>query len=271
MARNKNKGSGVKSDESLLRGMIDEQNKRNRKANQERRERESRVERGNWEGRQEAKSIGGEGIGMPTDFYKIPDESDEIAGKAMGGRMTYQEGSLMMPPEMEAPVDTYPNIPPEEMDEAMASQLPDDEMEEEYLGTIMDQALSPEEQEYLEGALSADPRLSEIIDKVVVTASEFTGEGEVSGPGTGVSDSIPARLSDGEFVITKKATDQIGADNLQRMMDNAERAYDGGYQRKALGGYMFDDPEQSETASPRTIDEEVKKAMIRSNKIPSLQ
>ena len=208
---------------------------------------------------------------MSTDFFKIPDESDEIAGKAMGGRMTYQEGSLMMPPEMEAPVDTYPNIPPEEMDEAMASQLPDDEMEEEYLGTIMDQALSPEEQEYLEGALSADPRLSEIIDKVVVTASEFTGEGEVSGPGTGVSDSIPARLSDGEFVITKKATDQIGADNLQRMMDNAERAYDGGYQRKALGGYMFDDPEQSETASPRTIDEEVKKAMIRSNKIPSLQ
>ena len=86
-----------------------------------------------------------------------------------------------------------------------------------------------------------------------------------------MSDSIPARLSDGEFVITKKATDQIGADNLQTMMDDAERAYDGGYQMKAVGGYMFDDQEQSEVASPSIIDEEIKKAMIRSNKIPSLQ
>ena len=54
------------------------------------------------------------------------------------------------------------------------------------------------------------------MDKVITTASEFSGAGEVEGPGTGVSDSIPARLSDGEFVFTKKATDQIGADNLQR-------------------------------------------------------
>ena len=43
--------------------------------------------------------------------------------------------SMMVPPEMEmeattAPVDTYPNIPPEEMAEVEASQLPDEEMEE---------------------------------------------------------------------------------------------------------------------------------------------
>ena len=42
-------------------------------------------------------------------------------------------GSLMVPPEMEdmaddMPVDTYPNIPPEEMAEAQASQLPDPEI-----------------------------------------------------------------------------------------------------------------------------------------------
>lgn len=207
--------------------------------------------------------------GISTDFYKRQDQVNE---EIRTGR---NEGSLMAPVgmdmEQDMPVDTYPNIPPEEMDEAMASQLPDPEMEDEYIDVVMDQALTDDEQMYLEGALQSDPKLSEIIDKVVITASEFTGEGEVSGPGTGVSDSIPARLSDGEFVFTKKATDQLGADNLQVMMDDAERAYDGGYQKKAIGGYMFDDPEQSETTLPNKIDEEIKKAMIRANKIPSLQ
>ena len=173
--------------------------------------------------------------------------------------------------EQEMPVDTYPNIPPEEMDEAMSSQLSDNEMEDEYIGVVMDQALTDDEQTYLENALDSDPRLSEIIDKVVVTASEFTGEGEVSGPGTGVSDSIPARLSDGEFVFTKKATDQIGADNLQVMMDDAERAYDGGYQKKAVGGYMTDEnPEELDSPLSKT-DEEIKKLMVGSNRMPSLQ
>ena len=185
-------------------------------------------------------------------------------------------GSLMMPEGMQRgqdedmPVDTYPNIPPDEMEEAMASQMSDEDTEENYINFVMDQTLTEDEQNYLEGALAADPKLSEIVDKVLLTATEFSGDGEVDGPGTGVSDSIPARLSDGEFVITKKATDQIGADNLQRMMDDAERAYDGGYQMKAVGGYMFD-KDESETASPSKIDEEIKRAMIGSNKIPSLQ
>ena len=34
--------------------------------------------------------------------------------------------------------------------------------------------------------------------------------GEASGPGTGTSDSIPARLSDGEFVMTAKAVRGMG-------------------------------------------------------------
>ena len=169
------------------------------------------------------------------------------------------------------PVDTYPNIPPEEMDEAMASQLPDEEMEDSYIDFVMDESLNDDDKEYLAMKLEEDPRLSEIMDSIVLTAGEFSGAGEVEGPGTGVSDSIPARLSDGEFVVTKKATDQIGADNLQQMMDNAERAYDGGYQKKAIGGYTIDDPEKSEVASPKTMDEEIKKAMIASSKIPSLQ
>ena len=36
------------------------------------------------------------------------------------------------------------------------------------------------------------------------------GGGEVDGPGTGTSDSVPARLSDGEFVLTAKAVRGAG-------------------------------------------------------------
>ena len=143
-------------------------------------------------------------------------------------------GAMLVPPEMEnteAPVDTYPNIPPEEMAEVKASQLPDEQMEDEFIDFVLNESLTSDEQMYLMNTLENDPQLSIIFDKVVTVASEFTGSGEVVGPGTGVSDSIPARLSDGEFVMTKKATDQIGADNLQRMMDDAERAYDGGLMR----------------------------------------
>ncbi len=150
--------------------------------------------------------------------------------KILQERNKKADGSLMMPTEG-MPVDTYPNIPPDEMAEAMASQLPDDEMEEDYIKYVMDESLTDNEQDYLAEALQKDPMLSDIMDKVITTAGEFSGAGEVEGPGTGVSDSIPARLSDGEFVFTKKATDQLGADNLQRMMDDAERAYDGGVQQ----------------------------------------
>jgi len=167
-------------------------------------------------------------------------------------------GSMVVPPEMEAtaaPIDTYPNIPPEEMAAAEASQLPDMQMEEDYVDFVMNEALGQEEQMYLMNALEDDPQLSMIFDKVVDTASEFSGSGEVTGPGTGVSDSIPARLSDGEFVMTKKATDQIGADRLQTIMDEAERAYDGGLMRK-----------DEET----DLEGDMNKMMISSNQMPSL-
>ncbi len=178
------------------------------------------------------------------------------------------EGSMLVPVEG-MPVDTYPNIPEDEMDEALASQLPDDEMEEDYIEFIMDESLSDSEQDYLAGVLQQDNRLSDILDKVITTASEFSGAGEVEGPGTGVSDSIPARLSDGEFVFTKKATDQIGADALQRMMDDAERAYDGGYQMKAVGGMMED--EDPENLGMSQTQEEIEKLMMGANRMPSLQ
>ena len=175
--------------------------------------------------------------------------------------------NLLVPTEQEdIPVDTYT---PEDQMNAEASQLPDDEMEDDFVDYVLDESLEPEEQDYLMGSLEADPRLSEIFDKVVQTASEFTGEGEVEGPGTGVSDSIPARLSDGEFVMTRKATDQIGADNLQSLMDEAERAYDGGLKVKyALGGTVEDDEDEKSLLGKE--EEEIKKQMITANRMPSV-
>ena len=188
-------------------------------------------------------------------------------------RAKKQEGGEMaMPPELmqaDVPVDTYPNATPEELE--AADQRPDAEMEDNYIEFILSESLSDEEQSYLMNALETDPQLSMIFDKVVDTASEFSGAGEVQGPGDGLSDSIPARLSDGEFVMTKKATDQIGADNLQIMMDEAERAYDGGMmrQQRQLGGLMAD--EEATTTMTGGLDQDLMKAMsLKANKAPSL-
>ena len=198
------------------------------------------------------------------------------------GRGVFQEGGEMkMPPELateapmteapaeDVPVDTYPNATPEELE--AADQKPDAEMEDNYMEFVLNESLNEEEQDYLMNALEGDPQLSMIFDKVVDTASEFSGAGEVQGPGDGLSDSIPARLSDGEFVMTKKATDQIGADNLQQMMDDAERAFDGGMmrQQRQLGGLMTD--EKANTTMTGGVDKELMTLMAtKANKAPSL-
>lgn len=189
--------------------------------------------------------------------------------KADGGTM-----AILMPAEYEEPpVDTYDNISSEEEKEEVANMLPDDEMEEEYVDYVAEEVLEPEEQEYLFKVLDEDPRLEGILDKIILNATEFAGEGEVEGPGTGISDSIPARLSDGEFVITKKATDQIGADNLQKMMDDAERAYDGGLMGMANGGEAgtnpFVNPEDM-YGVPKDGEEDIERQMLYSSRMPSL-
>ena len=89
-------------------------------------------------------------------------------------------------------------------------------------------ALSEEEEKILDDAVDMTPELEAIIPKLVAT--EFTEDGEVEGPGTGTSDSIPALLSDGEFVFTAKAVKHIGVDKLRKMMKDAEAAYDSGMQ-----------------------------------------
>jgi len=166
--------------------------------------------------------------------------------------------------------------PEDEIDAIEAEQLPDEEMEEDHIGFILGESLDETEQEYLMNALESDPELSAIFDKVMDTASEFSGAGEVEGPGTGVSDSIPARLSDGEFVVTEEATDEIGADNLQKMMDDAERESErnGGKVRYAGGGLLDDptDPYGDGRGDPlaEDDDEEIHRSMLGANQMPSL-
>ena len=184
-------------------------------------------------------------------------------------RMAKAEGgSLLTPPEM--PVDTFT---PEEQAMAEESQVPDDEMENDYMGFMLNESLDETEQEYLMGALESDPRLSEIFDKVIMTASEFSGAGEVEGPGDGVSDSIPARLSDGEFVMTEAATSEIGADNLQTMMDDAERKSSGGVmnrETRQMGGLLGTPPEQQEGMLEEEEETLINQTMLGANQMPSL-
>ena len=127
--------------------------------------------------------------------------------KQEGGEMDEQM-SMLMNKEQEPPMES------------------DEEMEDNYLDFIIDEALSEEEEDMLMSKLQQDEQLSMLFDKVIEVASEFAGSGPVEGPGSGVSDSIPARLSDGEFVFTAKSVEEIGADNLMAMMKEAEMRAD---------------------------------------------
>jgi hypothetical protein len=159
---------------------------------------------------------------------KLLKEGKVREGKAEGGAMDDQMNALAIsvaPAKVEA----------KEMPMEEEPMLPDEEMEEDYVDYVVEETLATEDKMYLNAALEKDAKLSEIFDQVVESATEFTGSGTVEGPGTGRSDSIPARLSDGEFVFTAKATEEIGADNLMSMMKEAEAAADG-RQDMANGG-----------------------------------
>ena len=147
-------------------------------------------------------------------------------------------------------------------------------METKYIEFVIDEALEEADQDYLMEILEQDNKLSNIFDQLMDVAAEFSGEGEVNGPGTGVSDSIPARLSDGEFVFTKKATDQIGADKLQMMMDNAERQFDeNSRMKKAFGGITYDPAtgrRNDRMTEDELTEEAIKQQMINSNRMPSV-
>ena len=146
----------------------------------------------------------------------------------------------------------------------MEDEMPmEDDMEEEEedygdMDAIIDtSALSEEEEDMLMSMLEQNDQLSMLFDKVIDVAQEFAGSGPVEGPGSGVSDSIPARLSDGEFVFTAAAVEEIGADKLMAMMKDAEMKAE---ERQGLAeGGM---PEEEETVTMEVQEQKEPKVQI---------
>ena len=139
------------------------------------------------------------------------------------GYQAYAEGGEvkdegMKIPELTPEAETSLEM---QMEEAMPEGEEDDMNVEAQVDTSV---LDSEEEQLLEEVIEMHPGIMDVIVKL--TAKEFTGEGEVDGPGTGTSDSIPAMLSDGEFVFTAKAVKQIGVDKLRKQMRAAEEEYD---------------------------------------------
>ena len=139
------------------------------------------------------------------------------------GYQAYAEGG-----EVEDKGMTIPELSPEaetSMEMQMEEAMPQGEETEMNVEAQVDTSvLDSEEEQLLEEVIEMHPDIMGVIVKL--TTKEFTGEGEVDGPGTGTSDSIPAMLSDGEFVFTAKATKQLGVDKLRKMMKSAEAEYD---------------------------------------------
>ena len=168
--------------------------------------------------------------------------------KYMGGmyRKKKVEGGSLLADDMETP------MMPQEISEEMPVMDTDSDMEENYTKFIMEEALSAEEEDMLVSKLEQDEELQMLFDKVIDVAQEFAGSGPVDGPGTGVSDDIPARLSDGEFVFTAKAVEEIGEDVLMSMMKEAEAAA-GEREGFAMGG-VYDEEEIKDEESDVSDD-----------------
>lgn len=98
----------------------------------------------------------------------------------------------------------------------------DNEIEDQAIDLWLDENLDPESQMYLMDIVDNDPRLEEIFETVLLRAIEVSKDGEITGPGDGTSDSIPARLSDGEFVFSAEAVNVIGVENLEMMHEEAK-------------------------------------------------
>ena len=190
-------------------------------------------------GGQKKLDVDGDGSITADDFAALRERTQKQMGGIMEGEplptQEEQMQSLMddktYSEEMQEELEPLPEKP--EMDS-------DEEMEDNYLDFIINEALSDEEEAMLMNELQNNPQLSILFDKVMDVAIEFSGSGPVEGPGSEVSDSIPARLSDGEFVFTAKAVDVIGADNLMSMMKQAEAQADK-RQPAQEGGLMEED------------------------------
>jgi hypothetical protein len=199
--------------------------------------------------------------GNTTEPMKKAAKEKERVNKQEGGPMSMDDqmkAALVIPMEEEIPIES-------EMETEMPMES-DGEMEDNYTRFIMEEALSEEEEDMLMSKLEQDEELSMLFDKIIDVAQEFAGSGPVEGPGSGVSDSIPARLSDGEFVFTAKAVEEIGEDTLMSMMKDAEAKADE-RQGLAMGG----SPEENESKSllssgivqtDEVAEDELKKRMV---------
>ena len=150
----------------------------------------------------------------------------------------YAEGDMVEDESLMTPT----GMSTEDMDgiaEANMEMEAEEDMDIGDMDAVVDtSALSEDEERILDEAVEMHPELEGIIPKIVAT--EFTEDGEVEGPGTGTSDSIPALLSDGEFVFTAKSVKQIGVDKLRKMMKDAEAAHDAGMQSQSADAEMAD-------------------------------
>jgi len=202
---------------------------------------------------------------------KASEERKPLYGGGAGAskkRMSYQEGGSLLSDDM--PMDMPMGEQETPMMPAVMPEMDSDEvMEDNYVDFVISQALSEEQQEFLNEQLEGNDMLSVIFDQVVEAASEFTGDGPVKGPGTGVSDDIPARLSDGEFVFTAKAVEEIGEDTLMSMMKEAEAGADE-RQQLAVGGMPDMEEEIKKDQFGNSIesditDDEIRKGMLSTN------
>ena len=201
-------------------------------------------------------------LGGYMDEFQIAEEEPlSRQKKALGGRAAleekydrrrayraFQEGDLVEEEIVEeplmAPVGMEEGPMPLIEDEIAADDVAmEEDVAMEDAESILDTSmLSEEEETVIDSALEMFPELEAILPKMVAT--EFTEDELVEGPGTGTSDSIPALLSDGEFVFTAKAVKNIGIDKLRKMMAQAEEAYDAG---------MVNQEETAELAETETI------------------
>ena len=172
-------------------------------------------------------------------------ESKQVGGMMMDDQMADMMQREELPALDNQMADMMPEEKTEEQKAIEEAQAPDEMMEENYVDFLIDEALSDDEEAMLMQELQANPQLSMLFDKVMEVAMEFSGSGPVEGPGTEVSDSIPARLSDGEFVFTAKSVDVLGADNLMSLMKQAEAQAD--QRQMAQDGGMM---EEEDTAMP---------------------
>jgi len=182
-------------------------------------------------------------LGGYMDEFQIAEEEPLSRGKrALGGAAAleekydrrrayraFQEGDLVEDEIIEEPLMAPVGMEePLIEDEIAADDLAmEEDVAMEDAESVLDTSmLSEEEEVVVDAAIEMYPELEAILPKMVAT--EFTEDELVEGPGTGTSDSIPALLSDGEFVFTAKAVKNIGIDKLRKMMSQAEEAYDAG-------------------------------------------